>query len=275
LDLARAVGVFNKIFVYDFFERNPTIPSGQNRPNNALPADALKQTYDLAIDLRVFVDTRPVLSRILARWYAGVDMAHASKERSIVLATEAQAPRLQPLQFIDPSNFSPPPNEHQRYLDVRKHRVVFAVNAGLLQPGSYCVEVLYRTKRRIVSRRPLVDVVALRQGEIFARQRTRLGRLFDRPVSLDFKITTQMPVVLRFSVRRGSFTWVDCQGVFLRCLTDPDQMHAGSERHHLADHINMLVALVSSKLNEPDYGDAAERLIASAKSNAGATVAQP
>ena len=71
-NLAEALGLFDEILVCDYFARNPATQAGVSEKSPSEFQAITRGTYDIAIDFRVDLDTRFLLSRVDARVKCGI-----------------------------------------------------------------------------------------------------------------------------------------------------------------------------------------------------------
>lgn len=262
MQLAQSLGLFDRVFAYDFFHRNPSKPDSEAA--ELLPSAVLEDVYDLAIDLRAPEDTRPVLARLRARYYAGVQTTGAEPARSIVLPLSGVGPgagqeRSRSLFVaVDSTHFLPRPDAANKYYNLRKHELVYTTEPITVAPGRYRATFLYGSHRKLWSRRPILDLAAVRGSELLERRRVALSRFFDTPARLDITVADELPFSLRFGVRRGEFHAIETTCVIVERLSGSlDEADSGARtanQVHMADQAMLLVTLVASVLTPPNYG---------------------
>jgi len=98
-DLAAALGVFDKIIAFDFYQPDADGPVSRPHVPFASIARRVRGRYDLAIDLRHNPDTRPLLDHVKARFRAGYHADKLATPLDLSLPRFSETPSRQPGRF--------------------------------------------------------------------------------------------------------------------------------------------------------------------------------
>jgi ADP-heptose:LPS heptosyltransferase len=98
-DLAAALGIFDKIVAFDFYQPGADAPSNKPHTPFASISEHVRGRYDLAIDLRHNPDTRPLLDHVNARFRAGYQADKLTKPLDLALPRFSETPSRQPGRF--------------------------------------------------------------------------------------------------------------------------------------------------------------------------------
>ncbi|MCB1500880.1 MAG: glycosyltransferase family 9 protein [Bauldia sp.] len=98
-ELAAALGVFDEIVTFDFYQPDADSPSNKPHAPFARIARHVRGRYDLAIDLRHNADTRPLLDHVKARFRAGYQADGLARPLDLALPRFSETPSRQPERF--------------------------------------------------------------------------------------------------------------------------------------------------------------------------------
>ena len=275
---AARCGLVDEVRCFDFFAERPHLLAPADTTEFPDPLDvfdaAADGRHDLAIDLRVDEDTRPLLCRIDARLRCGVGSSHRFPWLDIALPDEhvmrGRAGPIRHTVFLAASEFESP-----LALDARLHRRG-SLEAGSLLCGHFAVpptgrllaEIGLTLRRHIPGPFPAAvhfDVVS-EEGDVVARRtygRHEMRLLRRHPVRLEFDQPADAP---KFWVRgfvtgrpwpgRVEFTGVTIQPLDRAATVEPDARLRPVELH-VGEKLSLLVALVRERVTQL-YGPATE-----------------
>lgn len=260
VDIARSLGIFHTIYEYNYMKRNPTLDSEE--PLSFLDPAVFDKTYDLAIDMRVSPDTRDELRRIRADWFAGIGKAGSANDKSIVLPYKNDSRPLPRAWFVPPDRVNPPPSAPtNKYFSFHKQRDIFISESVMLEPGDFCVHFLYQTFRKLLSIRTKLVLSAFCEGQLLQYKKIKLPLSGDVPAVLDVPVQFPAPLQFGFRLSRGSLHSLKLFGILIQRLETNDKDARLAQTLHIADEAMLLVALVSSKLNQPNYGPLGQNMM--------------
>ena len=270
IELARSTGLFDQIHGFDFLPANPS-KSG-NAPRAEFPQAVADKRYDLAIDLRVHEETRPVLSHIAARWYAAIGQAVPGNANVIVLPRQTGEPgnaEIEPQSFIpvDRTAHRQPgtliaDEAMIRFTQFKKHDNLLVIGPLTLPVGTYRASFLCTFEPGFPTRRPIVILAAFADDRCLTEQRLFVSRHQD-PYTIEFHVPHDTARIdVRMRIRRGRFARIDYRGLLVHQISpQAPQIASDAEtqsprRHlHIAEQLLLLASLVSSRLNGVSFSD--------------------
>jgi ADP-heptose:LPS heptosyltransferase len=271
--LAQTCGLFREVYVFDFFSQNPTEPDGSSK--KSLPVEISQRRYDLAIDLRAQEDTRGVLAKIDADWYAGVGEVMSDSANNIVLPRQPSdttsfdfhQPKFLPLERATLCQPGSPVDGDAliTFTEYEKHKNLVIVGPLALTAGTYRASLLCSFHPKFNVRRPIVMVGAFVDGTPAIERRLSITRNHDA-CTVEFSVERDFsPVDLRLRIRRGHFAKIEFRGALIHKVKGKRFHESGESnqsstvlsarlRLHITEQLLLLVKLAACRLNGVSFG---------------------